>query len=362
MESAKAMTTVDDFRDALMLALDECHASGERITVLSTFVEDPKRLVDVPVVDVQPSKFRVKRVGDDAGKWFAVNHVLGIRRASGELVASAEGALYWARIEAGRKQRSDWKADIADTSKTPDVRKAPWGVRTKVSGDWTKMPGPPGSNRTMVLATIRSAGASAQVNVSDQLAATRLCSLVETSFWELAHTWATSQFFWPEWDQTHPDQRVPEAHASAVFRWATTVPADLFNAYIAKGQERYRLFVPHPADITDANARALQRIGLCWPAADAPIEILLELATSRDVRCVLKARGQKAPNLVQAIALLREIAKSEPEAIRREMGATPRLVGKHILGSPAGLTWSEWHAFRRWFTWMARDLQVLLRS
>ena len=346
-------TLTINFPDRVLLsALQEAYERGELITVLSPFEEGPTRLVDVPVIDVDTAagKFRVKRVGDDSGKWLKIAHILSVKFSSGQTIDSPEGQAYWETIQGRRDQKAEWHAELSTPHRAPDISKAPYGVSAQLVGDGTRIPGPPGSKRDVELWMVQSRHSGLTgIDVKDAMSAKRVCGLVEASYWEMAHAWLTSEFMWPDWIRNNEiGPLVPHATVTKVFRWAQANPSDLVNLFIAKSWAKHRLFKPSENQLTEADARRLTRLGLCSEAAKAPLEVLRDFALSRDIRSVLKARGLKSANRDHGLAQLQEIGVTEADAVREELCATPGFEGKFCLFAPCGLTWGEWQDVRTW--------------
>lgn len=341
---------------SLIRALAACRESGEVITVQSPFEEGPTRLVDVPVIaiDVAAQKFQVKRVGDDIGKWFAIRHIQSITLRSGETLVSPDGEAYWKEIQSRRGQKAEWRDELAKPHHIPDVSKAPYGVRAQLTGDGTRIPGPPGSKRDVELWIVRSRHSGlTSINVKDAIAARRVCGLVEASYWDMAQAWLACEFEWSDWMRTNAqDSLVPAGTVTKVFRWGQATSADLVSLFMAKSWARHRIFTPSENQLTVADAKRLASIDLCVEAEKAPLELIFEHALSRDIRSVLKARGLKSVDRDHGLAQLQEIAVTEADAVRADLCATPGFVGKWCLSAPCGLTWSEWQDFRSWHSAM----------
>ena len=340
----------------LMRALEACHESGEVITVQSPFEDGPTRLVDVPVIaiDLAAQKFQVRRVGDDIGKWLAIRHIQSITLRSGETLASPDGEAYWKEIQKRRGKKAEWRDELAKSHHIPDVSKAPHGVRAQLTGNGTRIPGPPGSRRDVELWIVRSPHSGlTSIEVKDSMAARRVCGLVEASYWDMTQAWLACEFEWPDWVRTNAKGGVvPAETVTKVFRWGQATPAELVNLFMAKSWERHRIFKPSDNQLTVADAKRLARIGLCVEAEKAPLEVLFEYALARDIRSILKARGLKFLDRDHGLAQLEEIADAESEAVRSALCATPGFVGKWCLLAPCSLTWSEWQDFRTWHSAM----------
>lgn len=340
----------------LMLALEACLESGEVITVHSPFEDGPTRLIAVPVIaiDVAAQKFQVKRVGDDIGKWFAIRHIQSITLRLGETLASPDGEAYWKEIQSRRRQKAEWRDELAKPHHIPDVSKAPYGVRAQLTGTGTRIPGPPGSKRDVELWIVRSRHSSLTgINVKDAIAARRVCGLVEASYWDMVQAWLTCEFEWPDWMRTNAKGGlVPAGTVTKVFRWGQATPADLVSLFMAKSWEQHQIFKPSVNQLTVADAERLARIGLCVETEKAPLGVIFEHALSRDIRAVLKTRGLKSVDRDHGLAQLQEIAVTEAEAVRAALCATPGFVGRWCLSAPCSLTWSEWQDFRTWHSTM----------
>ncbi len=336
----------------LMRALETCRESGEVITVLSPFEEGPTRLIDVPVIaiNVAAQKFQVKRVGDDIGKWLAIRHIQNITLRSGETLTSPDGEAYWKEIQSRRRKKAEWCDELAKPHHIPDVSKAPYGVRAQLTGDGTRIPGPPGSKRDVEFWIVRSPhSGSAGINVKDAIAARRVCGLVEASYWGTVQAWLSCEFEWPNWVRTKAlGGLVPAETVTKVFRWGQATPADLVNLFMAKSWERHQIFKPSENQLTVTDARRLAKVGLCAEVEKAPLELIFKHALSRDIRSVLKARGLKSTDRDHGLAQLQEIAVMEANGVRAALCATPGFMGKWCLSAPCSLTWSEWQNFRTW--------------
>ena len=337
---------------ALMRTLVACRESGEVITVQSPFEDGPTRLVNILViaVDVSAQKFLVKRDGDDFGKWFAIRHIQGITLRSGETITSPDGEAYWREIQNRRNQKAEWRNELVKPYHIPDVSKAPYGVRAQLMGDGTRIPGPPGSKRDVELWTVKSSYSGiTSIYVKDAIAARRVCSLVEVTYWDMAQAWLTCEFEWPDWVRTNAQGSLVSANtATKVFRWGQTTPSDLVNLFMAKSWAAHRIFRPSVDQLTVADAKRLATKGLCVEVENAPLEHIFEYAGVQAIRSVLKERGLKSLSRDHGLALLQEIAVMEADTVRSSLCSKRGFVGKWCLLPPCGLTWSEWQNFRSW--------------
>lgn len=342
--------------EALLLALENCRASGEVITVHSPFEERPSDLVNVPVVaiDIPARKFQVKRQGDDTGKWFAIRHIQGVTLSSGEMLESPEGKAYWEEIQGRREQKAEWRSELASSDHAPDVSKAPFGVRAQLIGAGVRASGRSGSQREVELWTVKSQRSElTRISVKDAVSAHRVCGLVEASYWDMAQAWLACEFEWTDWMQTNSQGNLMSAETiTKVFRWGQATPGDLVSLYMAKSWEKHQIFKPSENHLTSIDAERLATIGLCVPAEQAPLETLFENALLRDIRSVLKEQGLKATDRDHGLIQLLQMATLDADAVLTALGSTTGFSGKWCLLPPCGLSWDTWQDFRTWHVTM----------
>lgn len=339
---------------AMMDALETCRVTGDTITVSYPFEDYPTtRLANVPVIalDRERQRFQVKRVSDDSGKWLAIRHILSITLQSGVTLRSPEGEAYWKRIQAGRAERADWRAELSHSDRAPDTSKAPSGVHAEVRGNGIKQLGRAGSGRDIELwMAWRKFTIVGSFTVRDAISAKRVCGLVGQSYWDMAQAWLACEFEWPDW--IRKDARgglVKAGTVTDVFRWAQAMSeTDLVGLFLAKSWERHQVCKTSEQQATEVEAHKLVSVGLCTAASNAPLDVLLDFAHFRDLRALLKMRGLKAKDRHEALGEVLELVKFEPEAIQAELAAAPSFVGKWCLVPPCNLTWDEWQNFRTW--------------
>lgn len=340
------------YQQALMQALIESHKDGAPVTVFSPFTDNQKELVDVPVIDIDQERwrFRIRRIGDDIGKWFYIGHVLGVRFADGRTLRSPDGEAYWERIKEKRAKKATWQQELTNESAAPDAAHAPYGLSFKIDNEGTRIPGPPGSNRDVEMFIIRGQDSKpTAIYVKNSNAAHRVSGLVGDSYWDLAYSWLISEFVWIDWIRKNSmGNLVPQRVVTQVFRWAQATQPDAVNLFIAKTGADKICFKPSVDHINQEEIDLLLRAKLCVPATSAPLEIMLYGAPFNDTRAFLKQRGIKVTTKEDALKKLKAIAFDEPSEVENFLRTAPGFVGRCCFVPPCQMTWETWQDFRTW--------------